>query len=62
MKSSNLARRIEPAEEPLEPAQAPLAPAPDAELPAVPPARPRLRLARRAIVIRDQGFAQFRVR
>jgi hypothetical protein len=57
MKSSNLARRIEPADEipVVKNTRQPVASAP-------PPHRPRPRLERRTIVIRDQGFAPFRVR
>jgi hypothetical protein len=57
MKSSNLARRIEPADEiPVVKDERQQA------APASPPQRPRPRLERRTIVIRDQGFAPFRVR
>jgi hypothetical protein len=57
MKSSNLARRIEPADEmPVVKDARP----PAASEPA--PRRARPRCERRAIVIRDQGFTPFRVR
>ncbi len=61
MKSSNLARRIEPFEEQPGPSTGGAAMRPDSwELK---PARIRARSrARRAIVIREQGFAPFRVR
>ena len=58
MKSSNLAWRIEPRDE--LPDAAPAAPAKTE--PRDEPQRPRPRFERRTIVIRDQGFAPFRVR
>ena len=61
MKSSNLAWRIEPPEEPLE--SPPAIPA-RAEPPLDEPRRmqSRARFDRRTIEIRDPGFAPFRVR
>lgn len=61
MKSSNLARRIEPREDLMEtpPAQPPREASPRA---AAGRTRARARFERRTIEIRDQGFAPFRVR
>lgn len=62
MKSSNLARRIEPFEEPPGPGT-PVGAAMRLEAQRGKPARIRARSrALRAIVIREQGFAPFRVR
>jgi hypothetical protein len=61
MKSSNLAWRIEPQDEPVD---APPARTLDRDPYADEPLRlrPRMRFDRRTIEIRDQGFAPFRVR
>jgi hypothetical protein len=59
MKNSNAARRMQPMEEQPEPSAAPAGAKPAVIAPARTRARSR---RRRAIEIRDQGFAPFRVR